>query len=557
METIEVFKKRQAQTIEVLNRLLKFLREAQQFGITIDPKFIIKVESAINQKEEEKLKIALVGGFSEGKTSIVAAWAEKYDKDKMKISQAESSDVVSIFNFDDFELIDTPGLFGFKETVNKEKYMDITKKYVSEANLILYVMNPNNPIKESHKDELIWLFKELNLLSRTVFVLSRFDEEVDIEDESDYEEGLRVKRENILARLIDFEIIDSFQELSIVAVSANPFGQGIDYWLQHMDEFKIISHIGNLQHATTEKIEKDGGTGAFVLESQRSIIRDVLGRELPLAEQRVQEATIEFQKFSEACEDIQADIEKAERKIIKAKIILREFITDLFTDLILQAEGTDMETISAFFQRNIGDEGIVLETRIKNEFERQLGSMANEIGKMETSYNASFNHYNSMVGDLALFGIKEGSNFLKSGGIKLTNAGVLATRDFIMPAFKFKPWQAVKIANGANKFFAGAGAGLGIAIELWDSWSKQKQQEEFARGIREWVESFNKQRKEYLEFIDDQNTFITQFFPSYNELQDRFQILKREMIEKEKLQSDFLKWRYDGEVIEADFEEIS
>lgn len=40
-----------------------------------------------------------------------------------------------------------------------------------------------------------------------------------------------------------------------------------------------------------------------------------------------------------------------------------------------------METIGAFFQRNIGDEGIVLETRIKNEFERQLGSMAHEIKK--------------------------------------------------------------------------------------------------------------------------------------------------------------------------------
>ena len=557
METIEVFKKRQAQTIEVLNRLLNFLRDAGQFGITIDPKFMNKVESAINQKAEEKLKIALVGGFSEGKTSIVAAWAEKYDKDKMKISQAESSDEVAIFNFDDFELIDTPGLFGFKETSNKEKYMDITKKYISEANLLLYVMNPNNPIKESHKDELIWLFKDLNLLSRTVFVLSRFDEEVDIEDESEYEEGLRVKKENFRARLVDFGIIDTSEELSIVAVSANPFEQGVDHWLQHMEEFKKISHIGDLQHATTEKIEKAGTTGALVLESQQSIIRDILGRELPVAEQRVQDATVEFQKFREACEDIQADIDKADRKISNARITLREFITDLFTDLILQVEGTDMETISAFFQRNIGDEGIVLETRIKNEFERQLGSMAHEIKKMETSYNASFDHYNSMVGELAKNGIKAGGNFMKKGGLTLTNKGILAARDFIMPSFKFKPWQAVKIAKGANTFFAVAGAGLGIAIDLWDSWSELKQQKEFARGIREWVESFNKQRKEYLEFIDNQNTFITQFFPSYQELQDRIQMMKSEMIVKEKFQSDFRKWRDDGEIIEADFEVIS
>ena len=71
------------------------------------------------------------------------------------------------------------------------------------------------------------------------------------------------------------------------------------------------------------------------------------------------------------------------------------------------------------------------------------------------------------------------------------------------------------------------------------------------------VESFNKQRKESLEFINDQNTFVTQFFPGYTELQDKLQMMKSEMIEKEKFQSDFRKWRYDGEIIEADFEVIS
>ena len=141
--------------------------------------------------------------------------------------------------------------------------------------------------------------------------------------------------------------------------------------------------------------------------------------------------------------------------------------------------------------------------------------------------------------------------FLITVGIDLDTPGTLSELVFSCPL------QAVKIAKGANTFFAVAGAGLGIAIDLWDSWSELKQQKEFARGIREWVESFNKQRKEYLEFIDNQNTFITQFFPSYQELQDRIQMMKSEMIVKEKFQSDFRKWRDDGEIIEADFEVIS
>ncbi|GAA8779420.1 hypothetical protein DUHN19_09710 [Helicobacter pylori] len=49
-------------------------------------------------------------------------------------------------------------MFGFKEKIADsgkiERYKDITKKYISEAHLILYALNPSNPIKESRKDDL-------------------------------------------------------------------------------------------------------------------------------------------------------------------------------------------------------------------------------------------------------------------------------------------------------------------------------------------------------------------------------------------------------------------
>lgn len=56
-----------------------------------------------------------MGGFSEGKTSIAAAWIERLDE-SMKIDHRESSDEVKIYNIDDeMELVDTPGLFGFEK----------------------------------------------------------------------------------------------------------------------------------------------------------------------------------------------------------------------------------------------------------------------------------------------------------------------------------------------------------------------------------------------------------------------------------------------------------
>ncbi|GAA9432771.1 hypothetical protein HpHA286_07810 [Helicobacter pylori] len=51
----------------------------------------------------------------EGKTSIAAAWIERLDK-SMKIDHQESNDAVKIYDIDnEIELVDTPGLFGFKE----------------------------------------------------------------------------------------------------------------------------------------------------------------------------------------------------------------------------------------------------------------------------------------------------------------------------------------------------------------------------------------------------------------------------------------------------------
>ena len=52
----------------------------------------------MNEVETNKLKVALIGGFSEGKTSIAAAWLEKLDKSTMKITHQESSDEVKIYD---------------------------------------------------------------------------------------------------------------------------------------------------------------------------------------------------------------------------------------------------------------------------------------------------------------------------------------------------------------------------------------------------------------------------------------------------------------------------
>ncbi len=83
-ETLKQFKENQKRNQENLNKLLDFIQTGEKYGISIEDSFKDKIRNAIGNVADQKLKVALVGGFSEGKTTIAAAWIEKLEK-SMKI----------------------------------------------------------------------------------------------------------------------------------------------------------------------------------------------------------------------------------------------------------------------------------------------------------------------------------------------------------------------------------------------------------------------------------------------------------------------------------------
>ncbi|GAA8387598.1 50S ribosome-binding GTPase [Helicobacter pylori] len=479
-ETLEQFKRNQKRNQEILKKLLDFVHTREEYGIKVEESLKDKIHNAMENVAGQKLKVALVGGFSEGKTSIAAAWIDRLDK-SMKIDHQESSDEVKIYHIDnEIELVDTPGLFGFKEKITDsgkiERYKDITKKYISEAHLILYVLNPSNPIKESHKDDLNWLFRTLNLLSRTIFVISRFDEEADIEDEEDYNKRFEIKKENIQNRLNDLISLSEKESLSIVAVAANPYDLGVEHWLKHKEEFQKLSHIKTLQDATQKKIKENGGKLTIIEEAKKSVIQDVVYRQMPLAKKEQQEIKREMEYLNKTLEKRRKDIQDLNGEISQARIHLREFITRYFSDLIRQVSGTSLETFNYFVIREIGDKGINIETKVQNEFERQTQGIVNEISKIETGFNADMSFFEKHAGAFGKIGINllKQSGFINATNIKLARDTIAAAGKFvgIDLALKFKPWGAVKLAGNLNK----ALPLIGLAFEAWDSYNKHQKQ---------------------------------------------------------------------------------
>lgn len=256
-------------------------------------------------------------------------------------------------------------------------------------------------------------------------------------------------------------------------------------------------------------------------------------------------------------EDMQIELKKTNNRMKTARINLREYVSGIFTDLILQAKGTSIETFDEFFQRNIGSEGIVLETKIKNEFNRQLGGALQEINQLQVSYNAGVDHYQSVLGDMTFKGIKAGGSFLKKGSIKVTNKAILASRDFLKLPIKFKPWGAVKLAEGINNALPIIGDVVGIDVDVWEMYSEKEKEKEFRKGIDDVVENFENQRKELLNLLDNYDGFIKMFFESYLDLKDQVDMLNSELEFKRNQKEEFARWREVGEAIEVEFEELS
>ncbi|GAA9582524.1 50S ribosome-binding GTPase [Helicobacter pylori] len=550
-ETLEQFKRNQKRNQENLKKLLDFIHTGEEYGIKVEESLKDKIHNAMENVVGQKLKVALVGGFSEGKTSIAAAWIDRLDK-SMKIDHQESSDEVKIYHIDDeIELVDTPGLFGFKEKITDsgkiERYKDITKKYISEAHLILYALNPSNPIKESHKDDLNWLFRTLNLLSRTIFVISRFDEEADIEDEEDYNKRFKIKKENIQNRLNDLISLSEKESLSIVAVAANPYDLGVEHWLKHKEEFQKLSHIKTLQDATQKKIKENGGKLTIIEEAKKSVIQDVVYRQMPLAKKEQQEIKREMEYLNKTLEKRRKDIQDLNGEISQARIHLREFITRYFSDLIRQVSGTSLETFNDFVIREIGDKGINIETKVQNEFERQTQGIVNEISKIETGFNADMSFFEKHAGAFGKIGINllKQSGFINATNIKLARDTIAAAGKFVGVdlAFKFKPWGAVRLAGNINKGLPL----IGLAFEVLDSWKESQKIEKLEKAKREMESDFNNQKQEILDLINDETRFKQTCFPSVFELEKCIQACEENVKKTQECAQGLEKWIQAGE----------
>ena len=320
--------------LEKIGRIRGKICELESFGIDCS-ETMEKLEETVKAVQSEMISIVLVGSFSDGKTSVIAGWlGEKVSN--MKIDSDESSDQLEIYTPSSLpekcQVVDTPGLFGDKERDDDDgrtiQFSDITKKYIDQANIILYVVDAKNPLKESHKEVVRWILKDLNKLSSTIFVINKMDVVADLTDEADFKNARKIKEETLRKKIVDVTGLTSkdAEKIQIVCISSNPNDKGFDFWMQHKDKYETRSRILDLENVTNQVL-KDNASSDLITKTGYDTLSRVLRENIQEVEIQLNliEKTI-VPEMKESLKRNTEDYETARRQILNFR---ESFVQDV------------------------------------------------------------------------------------------------------------------------------------------------------------------------------------------------------------------------------------
>ena len=544
---------------EHFEALKSLLDKGTSLGID-SSQLISKIDNIIRVMDDKVIRIVLLGSFSDGKTSAIAGLLGEL-KENMKIDQDESSDDLAIYHFDglkNVEIIDTPGLFGTKEKeVNGEniKYSEITERYISEANIVIYVCDAVTPLKESHVGVLKTVLRDFGKLQSTIFVINKMDEAgFDMLDDVDYNRGSEIKKNVLISRLKDTIGLteEECRHLHIVCISADPKGKGLSHWFSKMDSYKERSHIGLLNDSISD-IVSSSDIEQLKSDTNLAVITDVVSdvqNQLCEITEPVEVAIKEAQVLNA---DLVQDQSSLKRDLLSSK-------ARLLDDLQLMSEGikedidqADMSSIYGIIENKLGivDGQIdynIIDSRINLALSQCVETNNYTLSSRVEEFTRKIDVQSKVVKDALKFGAD------KLGKINITNTQVLNVRNQLGQYFnwakniKFKPHGAGKLASKISKGAGILGMLLNVGMDLGSYIKETKDLKQLADLKNTLKSDISAKFKDLYDTMNNDQSYFENFAPSYIQLCNAVEERNSELL---KLQSQINLLRQYNEQINA------
>lgn len=530
MEQLKQFEVEKQSAISTLQQLKEVLTELGAIGMDVSVD-IQKLEAALNTIKDDVLRIALLGAFSDGKTSVIAAWLGKIMAD-MKIDMDESSDRLAIYRPeglpDKCEIVDTPGLFGDKQKEDKNlqiMYEDITRNYISEAHLILYVVDATNPLKESHHQIVRWVLRDLNKLSSTVFIINKMDEVTDLSDPTLFSEQAAIKTETLkeklqrAASLTDEEV----KALRIVCIASNPNGRGLPFWFEKLDVYRNRSRIDELKKTTTSILDSSVRS-TIIAKTGIDVVAGVVSQRVLAAQNSLDELEVFAKQREQECERIREDLNNGKREVKRLAGQLFNELEGLEKQLMGKLRPLDFEDIRPFMEDEIGytqdNIGYKLSIKIKTIVDSYYDQTSLITSRLNQEINSQLDSSTSFIDSL-------GSDALKFVGSGLSNvskispdaikATIFVARDLLAKTtgvvYKFKPWQASKLAAGISKWAGPAGMVFSLTADFYNAYKASELEAELKETKNEISTMIKEAFKDLYDIVSDDQKLFDFFAP--------------------------------------------
>lgn len=549
------------------NRLREIIQKGSSMGIELTG-VLKKINNVLDTINSSEINIALIGSFSDGKTSAIAGLFGEV-LSNMKIAADESSDEISIYRYNalgkNFRIVDTPGLFGTKEKEIEGKevrFSDITTKYLSEAHVVIYVCDAVNPLKESHAGTIRHIMRDLGKLESSIFVINKMDEAgYDLTDEADFKRGKEIKIATLKERLKESLNLTGKEadDLHIVCIAADPKGKGIENWFAKMQDYLFRSHITDFKETLDKVVSQcdienmnsnveKASVIEMVKEADESIDNIYLPCKSSLA--RLKEDSMEM--------NVNMDIMHAE--LVNSRNLMIKRLDDLKNDILHKIDGADINTIRTIIQDDLGVQGDTVTMYILERNINMILSDCSENNKVSISVNSvkiskKIEEESAWIEEQ----VRKGVQLL--GKTQIDENMVGETCKVLANTYKFKPWEAIKVSEKLAKWLGRAGIAISVALEVWEWVKEYKNVCEYSELKKELLSTINDAFADVARTFGSDGDYYSNYAPNYIALKESLKkrdeeilLLEDQIAQYKELKEKLSSWSKDAEYI--DFEEV-
>lgn len=570
MEHFSSYSLEKARLLEKINAIKGNLTQLQNMDFDCSEAFK-KLEETVKSLDNELISIVLVGSFSDGKTSVIAGWlGEKTDS--MKIDSDESSDQLEIYKPTNLpekcEIVDTPGLFGSKEKEITDgsfvKLSDVTKKYIDQANIILYVVDAKNPIKDSHKETVRWIMHDLHKIETTIFVINKMDSVADITDNDDFRKIAEIKKSTLRDKVKEVANLseEEARQLKIVCVTSNPNEKGFDFWSKNREIYEERSRINDLETITNDVL-KNTSTTDLIAKTGCDVLERIVRENIELIENQIELISNDVvPELEESLRRNTKDYESTKKQILSKRASYIRELRGYEKKLKSALRATTFENIGEFISDEIGVSGEQTGYKIQEEISLISQSYFEEANQKVEDLYKSFETQNAKQNEVLNAALKKGgeglSLALKSAGkmpVSQIKNIIIAGRDTLGKIFgktiKFKPWGITKLAEGLTKALPVVGAVIDVGMNVAEIAKKNAEKNKFEQTKREVEEMISEYIKSVCDDAMNNEKYLEMFAPQFKEIENNL-VMQKNVLEEQKVRKEqFIKWK--KEAVDVDF----